>query len=306
MEKNFTKGLLFGALSAASYGVNPVALFLYQDGYTPTTVLMYRYLFAVLFMAILMVIRKESFRCTKEELLKMLFMGLFFSFSSLTLFESYKHIAVSIASTLLFSYPAFVAIIMAILFRERLSKLQIFGIAIVSIGISLLNVQSCDGEAHTMTETIIGVGLVTLSSLLYAIYIVATQQDKTLAKISSLKLSFYAILFGSLVYILPTIIHGGGDTPVWLTSSKHWICTISLGLFPTLISVTLLAYSIHYIGPTTSAILGAFEPITAVLLGMIMFGERPSTLSFIAMFIIIIGISMVILKRRRLRRRQNS
>lgn len=299
MEKNVSKGLLFGALSAASYGVNPVAVFLYQDGYTPITVLMYRYLFAVLFMAILVILKRESFKCTKEETWKMLLMGLFFSFSSLTLFESYKHIAVSIASTLLFSYPAFVAIIMAIFFKERLSKLQIFGIIMVAIGICLLNIQPGKGEERTLQDTLIGVGLVILSSLLYAIYIVATKQDKTLAKIPSVRLSFYAILFGSLVYILPTVFGDLGDTPIMLTESKHWICAISLGLFPTLISVTLLAYSIHYIGPTISAILGAFEPVTAVLLGMVMFGERPSTLSFISMLIIIIGISIVILRGQR-------
>lgn len=296
MERNFTKGLLFGALSAASYGVNPVALFLYPDGYTPITVLMYRYLFAVLFMALLMLMKKESFLSTGKELRKMFVMGLLFSFSSLTLFESYKHIAVSIASTLLFSYPAFVAIIMAIIYKEKLSKLQILGIVTVAIGICLLNIKPGEGEERTLTETLIGVGLVILSSLLYAIYIVATKQDKTLAKVSSLRLSFYAILFGSLVYIIPNVTGLGGDTPIMLTSRLHWVCAISLGLFPTLISVTLLAYSIHYVGPTISAILGAFEPVTAVLLGMVLFGERPSTLSFISMFIIIIGISIVILR----------
>ncbi|MDO4462275.1 MAG: EamA family transporter [Bacteroidia bacterium] len=299
MERNNTKGLLFGALSAAAYGVNPVALFLYQDGYSTTTVLMYRYLFAVLFMAILMYLKKESFLSTKAELVKMFFMGMLFSFSSLTLFESYNHIDVSIASTLLFSYPAFVAIIMAIMFKERLSKLQLFGIVMVAIGICLLNIQPSNSASHSLSDSLIGVGLVTLSSLLYAVYIVATQQDKTLSKISSLKLSFYAILFGSLVYIIPSIFNADDNAPIMLTNATHWTCVISLALFPTLISVTLLAYSIRYIGPTVSAILGAFEPITAVLLGMVLFGERPSILAFISMFIIIIGISMVILKKQR-------
>lgn len=298
MERNATKGILFGALSAASYGVNPVALYLYQDGFSSITILMYRYIFAVIFMAILLLAKKESFRCTSAELKRMVLMGIFFSFSSLTLFESYRHIAVSISSTLLFSYPAFVAIIMTLIYGEKLSKLQIAGIAMVVVGVYLLNVKPGEGEERPLSETLIGVTLVIVSSLMYAIYIVATKQDKALANVSSLKLSFYSILFGSFVFILPPLFTGTDGTPFLLTTSKQWLSAISLGLFPTLISVTLLAYAIRYVGPTITALLGAFEPIAAVLIGILLFGERPSTLSYISMLIIFFGISIVILRDR--------
>lgn len=249
-------------------------------------------------MAILLLAKKESFRCTSAELKRMVLMGIFFSFSSLTLFESYRHIAVSISSTLLFSYPAFVAIIMTLIYGEKLSKLQIAGIAMVVVGVYLLNVKPGEGEERPLSETLIGVTLVIVSSLMYAIYIVATKQDKALANVSSLKLSFYSILFGSFVFILPPLFTGTDGTPFLLTTSKQWLSAISLGLFPTLISVTLLAYAIRYVGPTITALLGAFEPIAAVLIGILLFGERPSTLSYISMLIIFFGISIVILRDR--------
>ncbi|MCF0190935.1 MAG: EamA family transporter [Marinilabiliaceae bacterium] len=295
-EKNFTRGIILGALSAACYGVNPTALYLYQSGFSPMVVLMYRYLFAALFITLLLLVRREQFKCTKSEFWRLILMGIIFSLSSLTLFVSYQYIPVSIASTLLFCYPAFVAIVMAIAYKEKISKLQSVGMIMVCLGIILLNIKPEEGDAIDFTKMLFGICLVILSSLLYAIYIVATQQDKILSRVSSARLSFYSIVVGSILYSIAVLTNIFNYSTICLSSDRDWLCAISLGLFPTLISITLLAKSIHDVGPTIAAILGAFEPITAVAIGMILFQERPSWLSFLSMAIIIIGISIVIVR----------
>ena len=108
-----TKGFIYGAIAAASYGMNPLfTLPLYAAGMSVDTVLFYRYFFAVIVLGILMKMQHQSFALRKADILPLVIMGLLFSFSSLLLFMSYNYMDAGIASTILFVYPVMVAVIM--------------------------------------------------------------------------------------------------------------------------------------------------------------------------------------------------
>lgn len=284
--KDTTKGYLLGALSAASYGINPLAVNLYNDGFNTDSVLFYRYALAIVFIGILMLLQGESFKINRKETLQLLFMGILMSVSSISLFESYNYIDVSIASTLLFVYPALVTIIMMLFYKERPSISIILALLGVGLGITLLN----KGEVSS-SQNIFGVSIVILSSLTYAIYIVMTQKSSTLRNLSSLKLSFYALTFGILLFVARMIC---GNELYPLTNMSHYGYVITLALFPTLISLTAMAKAIKYVGPTPTAIMGALEPVTAVILGIIILGERPSIWAYIGMIIIVASITLII------------
>ena len=139
MTNDRLKGFTYGALAAASYGLNPLfALPLYGAGMKVDSVLFYRYFFAIVMLGILMKVKKQSFALKKTDILPLAVMGLLFSFSSLFLFESYNYMDAGIASTILFVYPVMVAIIMAIFFHEKVSFITMFSIALAFTGISLL------------------------------------------------------------------------------------------------------------------------------------------------------------------------
>lgn len=284
--KDTTKGYLLGALSAASYGINPLAVNLYNDGFNTDSVLFYRYALAIVFIGILMLLQGESFKINRKETLQLLFMGILMSVSSISLFESYNYIDVSIASTLLFVYPALVTIIMMLFYKERPSISIILALLGVGLGITLLN----KGEVSS-SQNIFGVSIVILSSLTYAIYIIMTQKSSTLRNLSSLKLSFYALTFGILLFVARMIC---GNELYPLTNMSHYGYVITLALFPTLISLTAMAKAIKYVGPTPTAIMGALEPVTAVILGIIILGERPSIWACIGMIIIVASITLII------------
>ena len=162
------KGFVCGAVAAATYGMNPLfTLPLYKEGMSVDSVLFYRYGFAVLILGILMKIQGQSFALKKNEILPLVVGGLLFSASSLLLFMSYKHMDAGIASTILFVYPLMVAVIMFLFFRERISLLTVFCILMALSGIGMLY-KGDGGE----TLSLIGMLLVILSSLSYAIYIV--------------------------------------------------------------------------------------------------------------------------------------
>jgi drug/metabolite transporter (DMT)-like permease len=79
-----------------------------------------------------------------------------------------------------------------------------------------------------------------------------------------------------------------------LDNISHYGYVVTLALFPTLISLTAMAKAIKYIGPTPTAIMGALEPITAVLLGIVVLGERPSMWTYLGMVIVVLAITLII------------
>lgn len=123
-------------------------------------------------------------------------MGLLMSASSLLLFESYHFMDAGVASTILFVYPVMVAVIMAVGFHERLTAASVLSIALACAGISLLY-KGGDGVTLNLT----GVVLVFFSALSYAVYIVGVNRS-SLRTMSTEKLTFYCLLFGSLIYVV--------------------------------------------------------------------------------------------------------
>ena len=277
MTNDRLKGFTYGALAAASYGLNPLfALPLYGAGMKVDSVLFYRYFFAIVMLGILMKVKKQSFALKKTDILPLAVMGLLFSFSSLFLFESYNYMDAGIASTILFVYPVMVAIIMAIFFHEKVSFITMFSIALAFTGISLLY-EGGDGR----TLNLLGVLFVILSSLTYAIYIVGVNRS-SLKNLPTAKLTFYALLFGIIIYVV-RLDFCTALQPV--PAPLLWVNVFSLALFPTIISL---------IAMTLSAILGALEPVTALFCGVVVFGEQLTPRIMLGVLMILTAVTLII------------
>ena len=291
MTSEKMRGYLLGAIAAASYGLNPLfALPLYEAGVGVDSVLFYRYLLAVVMMGALMLVRRQSFALARRDILPLVVLGLLFSFSSLLLFQSYKYMDAGIASTILFLYPVVVAVIMTVGFHEKASLATVLSILLSSVGILLL-CRSADGT----TLNPVGIALVLLSSLCYAVYIVGVNRS-SLRTMSAEKLTFYSLLIGTSIYVVR--LHGCVDLQL-LPSFPMWGCAVGLALFPTIVSLVALASAIHRIGSTPAAILGALEPVTALIIGVAVFSEALTVriiggvvLTLVAVTLIIVGDSL--------------
>ena len=290
MKKN-TKGILSGIIASTSYGMNPLfGLPLYAQGIGVNSVLFYRYFFAVLiYYAWLKCFKKVSLKISKKELIPLFLLGIFFSLSSLTLFEAFHYIEAGIACTILFIYPVMVAIIMAIFFKEKITKTVITAIILTSIGIILLY----NGKTGT-TLSLKGISIVLSSALLYALYIVGVRTIKSVKNMDSARLSFYVMLFGLLVYV----INLNFCTKLQiLPHATSWLLAIGLALFPTIISLETITIAIQLIGSTNTAILGALEPLTAIFFGILFFHEQLTIKISIGVILILFGVFMIISKK---------
>lgn len=280
------KGYLLGALAAASYGMNPLfALPLYSDGMDPYSVLFFRYLFAIPILGIMLRARGRTFAVSRHDLLPLVVMGLLLAMSSLSLFLSYNYMEAGIASTMLFVYPIMVAVIMAIFFRERITAQTASCILVALVGIALLY-KGSDGATLDAT----GVMWVMVSALSYALYIVGVNRPR-LKGIATLKLTFYALVFGFSIFIVCTDF---GRALTFPSAWYKWGNLVALALFPTAISFLCTTQAIQYIGSTPTAILGALEPLTAVFFGVTVFGEALTPRLMFGIVMIIAAVSALV------------
>ncbi len=280
------KGYALGTIAAATYGMNPLfALPLYSDGMDADSVLFFRYLLAIPILGIMIKARGRSFRLNRKEILPLAIFGLLVAASSLTLFLSYNYMDAGIASTILFVYPIMVALIMAFVFKEKITLQTAFCILLALGGIGMLY-QGGDGATLSLTGTI----FVLISALTYAIYIVGINQS-SLKNVATLTVTFYILLFGVSLFLFRL------DFGQAVTLPEKWYMwgnLIALAIFPTAISFLCTTSAIQYIGSTPTAILGALEPVTAVIIGVTVFNESLTPRILCGILMIIAAVTLII------------
>ena len=202
---------------------------------------------------------------------------------------AFRYIEAGIACTILFIYPVIVAILMAVFFKERITKTVVAAIFLTTSGIILLY----KGKPG-MDLNIHGIIIVLTSALLYALYIIGVKNIKAVKHIKSDKLCFYVMLFGLLVYVFNLKF----CTQLQILDRPFlWLCTFALAIFPTIISIETINIAIKLIGSTTTAILGALEPLTAIFFGVLLFGEHLTPRICLGIFMILFGVFLIVTRR---------
>lgn len=288
---NYKKiGYLLGLIAAITYGMNPLfALPLLNAGMQAPSVLFYRYLLAVPIIAIIMLCKGISFKVNFKNLFILAILGILMGISSLTLFQSYGFMNAGIASTLLFVYPLIVAVIMILFFKEKFSWVTFGALLLSLVGIGLLY----KGEGEE-TLSLVGTLLVMASALTYAIYIVGVKHTPV-CHLPPMTMTFYVLLFGMMVFLFNMAASGCYEAPHgWF----QWGDAVCLALFPAAISFLCTTESIIRIGSTPTAILGAMEPVTAVIIGIMVFAETLNLREIIGISLIIIAVLAVILYKK--------
>ena len=260
-------GLLAGFIAGVSYGTNPLfAKPLLESGVPVLVMLFFRYGISSAILAGWMLLKKENFKVNGRELGLLAILGILFSCSSLFLFFSYEFIPSGLATTLVYLYPVFVARIMVFLrfypsWQTWLSIIATFG------GILLLS-----GPSKGAAIKLPGIMLATASALSYAFYLVIVNRSKRIRNVSEHTLTLYALLTGTALFAVIRAIQGGSITE-GIDTIADWGNLVGLAIVPTMISLLTLAVSSRCIGPTKTSILGVFEPLTAILIGTLLFGE---------------------------------
>ena len=337
-QESKAKGFFFGILAAVSYGVNPLgAKYLYEEGFNVESVLFYRYGLAALIIGVIMVgkiitgrkvastLRQaqctassatghESFKVSRGELSTLIALGLLFVVSSLTLYCSFLYMDSGVACSLLFVYPVMTAVLMAMLYGEKITKATAAAIALSLVGVLLLY----KGDGETVLSTV-GVLLVMVSALSYALYIIVANRASapesgleashnrfskylphraTIHRLdmSAMKLSFYVLIVCAVSMVLFSLTSPERHL-MPLATGREWGYSLMLAIVPTVFSLVSMGIAVRIIGSTPTAIMGALEPLTAVVIGLTVFHEAMTVNLVAGILLILTAVITIILSK---------
>ena len=288
------KGILFAALSSSTFGLAPFfTISLIMAGYSTFEALYYRWGVASLFLFLVGVLSGVKFRMSWRDFRTVFCLSLFRATTSFSLVVAYQNIASGVASVIHFMYPLAVALTMMFVFKEPKSKTIISAIVISIIGAVLLstgNIESPGGG-----DTVLGIVMSTISVFSYAGYIVGVRRTRAV-NIPSVPLTCSVMGIGAVLFIIGGFFTGG----IRIETDPHiWLYIAGLGLVATAISNISLVQGIKLAGPTLASIMGAMEPLTAVVIGIFVFGETFSWHTAVGIVLILFAVLLVILKQQK-------
>ena len=283
------KGYLFALVSALTYGMIPLFMIPLKklEFFSVDTALFYRFLIAaILILGYLVFYQKESVKINLKEGFVLSVLGLFYALSAEFLFIAYDFLSPGIASTIFFIYPIMVALILGIFFKEKITLATTISLIVVVVGVAVLSIKpknNDDKDNFGINSIYIGLFVSLLGALMYALYMIIV--NKTKINASGVKVSFYSMVFASLFFLVKTLVLGNSVAIPSLEIGTHLTL---FALITTALSVVSLVYAIKFIGSTPTAIMGAVEPVVAVMISVGLFDET-LTFSLIAGVIIIIS-----------------
>lgn len=286
---NKFKGFLYGIVASSTFGLLPLfTLPVMGEGLTTFSILSYRMLFASILVAVLMLIGRVSFATNLKELRWFAVLGFLYYGSAALLFQAYGGMASGLATTLHFMYPVSVTVIMALVYKQRPSVVTICAIILSLVGVALL----CLRESSVGVSSLLSVFLVLLSGVCYAVYLVLVSTVKRINQQNSQKLTFYVLMFSGAFFMLSTLQGGGLQI---IPSASAGINLLLMATLPTLLSNLALVRSVKNIGSTLTSVLGAMEPLTAIIVGILVFDESLRGLMVVGIILILVSVSLIVL-----------
>lgn len=281
------KGFLYAVITSATFGLIPLfTLPLLRAGMQVPSILFYRFFIAVLMLGVCAFFTRRSLRVSAKELGVLGALSLLYIGSAVFLFWSYHYLASGIATTMMFLYPVFVALIMIYVFKEKNSIWTMAAIVLAIAGVAML---SWNGHEGGVSFT--GILLAVLSGFSYGIYIIAVNKS-SVRDMPADKLTFYVFAFTAVCMLAGAHFKGGlQDAPDW----KSDLNLTLLALIPTVVSNLTLVQAIKLIGSTFSSVLGAMEPLTAMTVGVLVFHEPFTRSTAWGVALIILAVTLVVM-----------
>ena len=284
-------GVFYAIISSCSFGFSPLfSLGLLAAGLSNFDVLSYRWAVAAIVLMIYAGSKGKTLKLGSfDEVWKVILLSLLRSVTSITLLLGYANIASGIASTINFMYPIVVALCMMLFFGERKSLVNIISILISIFGVYLL--ASGDGLKVEGGNTALGLACSIISAFSFAAYYILMKQVKA-DKIEVVKFTTWIMLLSAVYFIICGFIFDGRITLV--SDIRLWGLIAGLGLWSTMVSNFTGVKAVRRIGPTMTSILGALQPLTAVVLGVLFLDEHLGVRTIAGISIIMVTVTFIV------------
>ena len=283
-------GIILTLLSAIAYSTKAIfAKLIYQYGTSAETLLALRMLFSLPFFLVIgarsqFAERAAAAKPNLREHLQIVLLGILaFYVSAMLDFQGLRHISANLERIVVFSYPAMVVMLSALIFKIKISNIH--RVALVATYIGLLI--TCGGEVHAHQENfILGVSLVLGCAFTYAVYL--TFGEKLIIKFGPTFFTSYAMVSATGVIILRLVLAKSDE--VLQQPKEVYAYALGMALLSTVIASLLMSEGIKRIGSSKAAILGTVGPISTIYLAHLILGESLSLQQALGGLIVVLGV----------------
>ena len=265
--KKKTAGLLLVLISGAVFGAMPgLVTYCKSEGANNALMLLFR--FGILALIVLPLALRDGGlgRALRENWKPLLFLSVTEGVTPLLLYVGYDHLATGLVMTLHFLYPMLVTLLCVLAYREKLSPVKLFCLALCLAGVVLTLDLTSD------KISVFGVVLALLSALTYAAYIVWLNKS-AMRHITSTQIAFFVGVGCFLVALIYALI-SGSLAAVTQVSAKGWLAMTAAGTIIAAGGSLLMILGTRRTDAQTAAIASTLEPLTSIVVG-VLFLEEP-------------------------------
>ncbi|HYE82857.1 MAG TPA: EamA family transporter [Clostridia bacterium] len=279
---NRVPGIIYAISSAVAFGFVPVfAVIAYSGGTNAVTAVFLRFFLASVILLGILRYRKVKLAVSKKVFWRLAYLSIVgYAATCVTLFISYNYISIGLATILHFVYPAVVTVLSFFIFKEKLRPVKIISLLLSIAGVYIL---AGSGDASVSMG---GVVLALVSGILYSIYTIELGREE-IKTMDGLLLTFYVSLLSSASILL----YGAATKNLMFSLQlSGLLAVLGLAVVCTVFGILVYCKAVQAIGPSDTAILSTFEPVTGVIMGIVMFGEKLDLTTAIGSSFIIISV----------------
>ena len=236
--------------------------------------------------------QKDKIALTAREYLLIAALGICgFYLASLFDFFGLQYITASLERLVLFTYPTIVLILGALFLKKRITKIQYLAVAITYLGFGIAFIDNLSFSNHKNIE--LGVFLVFMAALAYAIYIVGS--SNFLARVKTFRYNSIAMTAACLaVLIHHAIVY---NLQLWNFDEQVYLYAVLMAVFSTVLPSFLIIEGISVIGAGNAAIISGIGPISTIVLAYIFLGETLSFWQWIGTLLVIGGVLLITVRK---------
>jgi len=271
-------------LSMTAFGT--IGLFVRNIPLTSAEIAFFRAVIAAVCLLFYKFITKTHLRFSeiKRDLPILFLSGAAMGFNWVFLFEAYQYTSISLATMSYYFAPVIVMVVSPILFKEKLTRSQIFCFMMSTIGLLLvISNGGFSGGSQNLKGILFGLG----AALLYATVILLNKGIRNVSGIDRTLLQFIAVIFVLFPYLQLT----GGIHPETMTTFGL-INLLLVGILHTGITYCLYLSSLKDLKGQEVAILSYIDPMVAVLISVVFLKEN-ITLQQILGGLMILGFTLI-------------
>jgi drug/metabolite transporter (DMT)-like permease len=245
----------------------------------------YRMLLAVLFICVYFILKKKSFKVDKAGLLKFLFTGILIALHWVFFFKAIKVSNISVALVTMSTGAFFTSLIEPVFFKRRIKPLEIVLGFIVILGLYIIfNFES---------QYKLGIVYALIASFLGALFSVLN--GLFIKKYTADTISLYQLSFGVLAITIYLFLSNSFTIEFFQIPSLDWFYLIILSSICTAYAFIISVKIMKYISPYTLMLTINLEPVYAIILALLIFGEKEKMNptfylgAFIVLFVVLLN-----------------